>query len=78
MTLGSTQVLIDAVGQNIGAGFVSDHAINSHREMLLRFTSTAFRSRVISTWFRKQGKFVYVTLRYSSTSSLASLISTHN
>ena len=78
MTLGSTQFLIDAVGQNIGAGFVSDHAVNSHREMLLRFTSIAFRSSVISTWCKKQGKYVYATLRYSSTSLLASLISTHN
>lgn len=30
ITLGSTQALIAAVGQNIGIGFVSDHAVNSH------------------------------------------------
>jgi len=30
MTLGSTQALISAVDQNLGVGFVTSHAVNSH------------------------------------------------
>ena len=30
MTLGSTQAVIAAVGQNLGVGFVTQHAVSSH------------------------------------------------
>ena len=32
MTLGSTQAVISAVAQNLGIGFVTLHAANSHAE----------------------------------------------